>query len=79
MTRRVVLGSLAIDLVRWFFLAITIRTAVDGDSVVIAVAGPGWHPEAIRPHIFDALFTTREADAAAAGRGSCRLSHVTAA
>ena len=45
---------------------IAVRTAVDGDSVVIAVADTGAGiPEAVRPHIFDAFFTTKEV-----GRGS---------
>ena len=45
---------------------ITIRTAVDGDCVAISIADTGAGiPEAVRPHIFEAFFTTKEV-----GRGS---------
>jgi signal transduction histidine kinase len=45
---------------------ITIRTSVDADCVVIAIADTGSGiPEHIRPHIFDAFFTTKEV-----GRGT---------
>jgi signal transduction histidine kinase len=45
---------------------ITIRTSVDTDHVVIAIADTGAGiPEHVRPHIFDAFFTTKEV-----GRGT---------
>src|SRR4029079_13241510 len=45
---------------------ITIRTWSEGDQVVIAVGDTGTAiPDAVRPHIFDAFYTTKEV-----GRGT---------